>query len=761
MNEPRVQTDPVRSRLLLLAELTLTAATAAAVLSLGRLFVDRPYLPKVVATAVAAHLVAIVCRRCRLNAGITFLVSAAAAALVISWVHLPETTSYGIPTSRTLDLARTQMREAWQAFRDVVAPAPALPGFLLTGSIASWGIAFVADTAAFRARAAVEAIIPATALFIFAGALGAGPQRWGLSALFIAAVLSHWLAQRSHNAASSTTWLAVEGSGVGSMLRTGLALILLGALAAVVVGPNLPGARADSVIKWRAADLDRPSARVTVSPLVDIRTRLVDQSNVEVFRVRSTQRAYWRLTSLEQFDGRIWSSNRRYRPANGTLGSRVDNSQANGAIVRQRFTIGALSSFWLPAAFQPKGINGTSARYDSDSNSLLTEAQTANGLSYEVESVIPSLQASQLLRVPPVAPRQVIDEYTALPPGFSPAVRRLALQIVSGRGLTTQYERAKALQDYFRRPPFVYDLTVQPGHSGSDLENFLFRTHRGYCEQYAGAYAAMARVIGLPARVAVGFTPGESDGNGNFVVYGFNAHAWPEVYLDRFGWVAFEPTPGRGIPGAEAYTGVPEQQADAGNQGSATTLGTTTTTPPPSGGATTTTAVPAPASGSPAAADHRASTWPRRALVAAVLLVLVPLVWVGVLAGIRRVRRRRRAQAAITAESRVLLAWDEVTETLARAGTPCEPWETPVEYARRAGTATGVDRDALHRLAGVATVAGYHRSGVSPAAADDALRSAVALQRAAMELVDRRGRLRHLIDPRPLLRHDDRVTVDQ
>jgi transglutaminase-like putative cysteine protease len=76
----------------------------------------------------------------------------------------------------------------------------------------------------------------------------------------------------------------------------------------------------------------------------------------------------------------------------------------------------------------------------------------------------------------------------------------------------------------------------------------------------------------------VGFTPGESDGNGTFVVHGFNGHAWPEVYLDGFGWVAFEPTPGRGMPGAESYTGIAEQQADVGNQGSATTLATTTTT---------------------------------------------------------------------------------------------------------------------------------------------------------------------------------------
>jgi transglutaminase-like putative cysteine protease len=754
--------NPLRSRLLLLAELSLTGATVVAVLALGRLFEDRPYVPKVVASAVAAHVIAIVCRRLGLTTALTFVVSAIGAVFVLSWVHLPETTNYGIPSSRTLDEAQTQLQEAWRAFGDVVAPAPALPGFLLSCSIASWVIALVADTAAFRARAAVEAIVPATALFIFGGALGAGPQRWGLSALFVAAVLVHWLAQRSYNAASSTTWLAVEGSGVGSMLRTGGVLVVAGAVAAVLIGPNLPGANADSLIKWRAEDLDRPSARVTVSPLVDIRTRLVDQANVEVFRVSSTQRAYWRLTSLEQFDGRIWSSNRHYRPAKGTLGSDVDNSQAQGETVTQHFAIDALSSFWLPAAFHPKHIEGTGARYDIDSNSLLTEEETANGLSYDVESVVPSLQPAQLMAVPAVAPQHIVDEYTALPDDFSPAVRRLALQIVSGRGLTTQYERAKALQDYLRRPPFVYDLSVQPGHSGSDLENFLFRTRRGYCEQYAGAYAAMARVIGLPARVAVGFTPGESDGNGNFVVHGFNGHAWPEVYLDGYGWVAFEPTPGRGMPGAQSYTGVPEQQADPANPNVGTTSTTNTTVAAGGGAGTTTTSAPPNAStGAPQDEQHHSSPWPRRILVAILAVVLIPLLWAGLLAAIRRLRRRRRTQAATTPESRVLLAWDEVTEALALAGTPRQPWETPVEYARRAGSATGIDRESLRRLAGAATVAGFHPNGVSSTAAEDAVLSSVTLQRAATELVDRRGRLRLLVDPRPLLRHDDRVTVDQ
>jgi transglutaminase-like putative cysteine protease len=93
------------------------------------------------------------------------------------------------------------------------------------------------------------------------------------------------------------------------------------------------------------------------------------------------------------------------------------------------------------------------------------------------------------------------------------------------------------------------------------MEEFLSQ-RRGYCEQFAGTYAAFARVLGLPSRVAIGFTPGERRDDGRYYVQGKHAHAWPEIYFEGVGWVPFEPTPGRGVAGAEQYTGVAADQAD-------------------------------------------------------------------------------------------------------------------------------------------------------------------------------------------------------
>ena len=95
------------------------------------------------------------------------------------------------------------------------------------------------------------------------------------------------------------------------------------------------------------------------------------------------------------------------------------------------------------------------------------------------------------------------------------------------------------------------------------MQEFLAQ-RRGYCEQFAGTYAAFARVLGLPSRVAVGFTPGEQRGDGRYYVQGKHAHSWPEIYFAGVGWVPFEPTPGRGNQAAEQYTGVAPAQADGG-----------------------------------------------------------------------------------------------------------------------------------------------------------------------------------------------------
>jgi transglutaminase-like putative cysteine protease len=344
-------------------------------------------------------------------------------------------------------------------------------------------------------------------------------------------------------------------------------------------------------------------------------------------------------------------------------------------------------------------------------------------------------------------PRDVTSTYLNLPTSF-PA-RIVALTRTVTAGATTPYAKAKALQDWFRAN-FTYDETVGPGHDDNALLRFLLLDKRGYCEQFAGSFAAMARAIGLPARVAVGFREGSTDATGTYHVLGRDAHAWPEVFLSGFGWVAFEPTPTRAIPGATSYTGVsPIAPAVPGPT-------TATTTPAP--GAATATTRPANA-GKPdpnrdvnlgtGAANRRRANRPLLAiflglLSAAVLLVLASPVgrWVGH-------RRRRRAAAASPAD-RVVVAWSEATEWLSLAGHGRRRWETPYEYARRpevqwTASEIGVLADSI-------TLATWSGADVAADAADRAEAASAGVRTAVLSRTSRRERLRWAIDPRPRTR---------
>ena len=121
-----------------------------------------------------------------------------------------------------------------------------------------------------------------------------------------------------------------------------------------------------------------------------------------------------------------------------------------------------------------------------------------------------------------------------------------------------RFDKAVALQDLFRSE-FEYSLTKGPEGSGvDDLEAFLTPGNGGrvgYCEQFAASMAVMARVIGIPARMAVGFLKPRSIGDGVWEYSAHDLHAWPELYFDGFGWVRFEPTPGNSAIGAVVHRG--------------------------------------------------------------------------------------------------------------------------------------------------------------------------------------------------------------
>lgn len=750
-----------RRPLVVAAEVGLAAVTLAAVLGMSRLFDGGGWLGPLAANAVAAHVVAAALRRRGLSLPVAGALMVVAAALVATWTSYWSTTVAGIPTGDTWTAMQADLGNAWTLYQHVVAPAPVERGFVLASCIALWFTAYVADWAAFRLWVPFEATLPAGTLFLFTALLGAPRGRGWAVALYAGALLAFLLLHRMVRQDGSSHWVADRRAmGHRSLLTAGAGLGVVAVLAGSVLGPSFPGADSPGVLDPRSLRGD--DSRVTISPLVDIRSRLVDQATVEVFKVRSPERSYWRLTSLERFDGRIWSSSGSYGKADGELPKAVDADVATETF-EQSFSISSLAAIWLPTAYEPRAIavEGLHIRYDEDSATLIVDNDVPNsdGLVYKMTSASPRIAAEDLSGLTGEAPEEIRDRFLALPADFSPRVRGLAEELTAGA--TSPAEQARALQDHLRT--FEYSLNVQPGHSENAIEDFLFETRIGYCEQFAGSFAAMARSIGLPARVAVGFTPGDEDpaDPGLYSVRGEYAHAWPEVFIAGAGWVAYEPTPGRGMPNAEAYTGVPEAQAAASNPGGfdvapPTTAGDTI----PSGPSTTLARNPdanVQAGGPQDGGGGQNDSAPVR-LVLRPLARVAPIVG-GFLLGyallfplgllLRRTLRRRRATTPL---EQIELAWLESVEEAAAVGFQEQPSDTYFERAHHLASALPKAESAAFALAGRLEAGTYSAEGADEDDAVVAQAAAEEIRTATRELAPRLTLVGRWFDPRSLVR---------
>jgi transglutaminase-like putative cysteine protease len=741
------------------AEAALVALSLAVVIGFGRLFSDGSFFPRLAAFAIGAHAVAIVTRRAGWSVTASVGVSLLALGVTVGVALYPDTTFLGIPTGETLSAARADLASVWTEFQSVQAPTPVTTPFLLAAGLSLWWAAFVADWAAFRVWVPFESVVPAGTVFVFSSLFAAHHSQVALTGLFVAAALAFLLVHRVTRQQSSAGWVSEDvRRGTNALLRAGGALAIVAVIAAMIIGPNLPQAHSAAILSWRGAG-SGPSARTTVSPLVDIARRLVDQSAVELFTVRSDRRSYWRLTALDQFDGQIWKSDGSYETADGGLPRGV-NSSADTTIAHQQYSIESLDTIWLPAAYEPRSVDkaSTEVRYEPNTSTLIVGTQVANSntSTYTVQSALPIFDPQQLERAPNPRLDDTLRKDLLLPTEFSPAVVAEAQNAVAGA--STAYDKALALQDYFRNN-FTYDLSVGPGHSDSAIERFLFETKRGYCEQFAGTYAAMARSLGIPARVAVGFTPGDQDPSSpsTYHVRGLHAHAWPEVYIDGQGWVLFEPTPTRGAPNAQQYTHVVEEQATA-NGGATTVVPTTPTTagaPNPALGTATTRPQNEVNTGATSPKTSEPSFWSTKrfggkALIAAVLLPLLALLYAVVVLTVHALHRQRRRRAAAAPDDRVRLAWQESIEALGLLGMSPRHSETPAEFGVRAGSGAGVDGFA--ELAGLLVRSSYSAEGAS---ADDARRAdelSAGVTSTVKALSTPSVRIRAALDPRPVER---------
>jgi hypothetical protein len=343
-----------------------------------------------------------------------------------------------------------------------------------------------------------------------------------------------------------------------------------------------------------------------------------------------------------------------------------------------------------------------------------------------------------------------------LPADFPSDVRATARRITAGAA--SPYERAQALEQFFRDPAqgFQYSLDVDLGpraQSESAISQFL-QNRVGFCVQFASSFAAMARSVGLPARVAVGYTSGRYDSTSHlYRVSTDDAHAWGEVWLAGLGWTRFEPTPASTLPGGSP--GAPSAPAAAGPTASTPATSAPATSTPVSG-------TPVPGSGNAAhvAIDAtRASGgrdgftfgwWFAIALLAGALAGAIVVASVIVVTkGRRRRNRRERSEPAAALTG----AWEEVLDRLGEVGIDRQPSRTPLELA--AYVPGSVPDDVVAPLRDLAEAYSAARYGPTPPDADlvrRAWRDAKSVSSALRAGAGVRERWRRRLDPTPLRR---------
>jgi len=365
--------------------------------------------------------------------------------------------------------------------------------------------------------------------------------------------------------------------------RAALPAAIAGALVVAAAGAAATsGAVAKrSLLDWERWDFyDAPSHPVGVDYVWDSNyggIHFPDKKTV-VLRIRAPERSlYWRATILEGFDGARWFQDLD-REARNVQGQLPPDPLVPGVPrtkwVRQQVEVVALRDEHLVGAASPVQLRlNDHADVELMRGGVLRRRSGSMlpGQGYTIWSAAPEPTARQLAAAPARYPDELerdlqVEPGVAIRPFgdptraeqlgrvfsdpltenlqvYEPLVRE-ARRVTAGS--TSPYAAVVALESWFRSGGgFTYDEQPPRPEGLPPLVDFVTRTKAGYCQHFAGAMALMLRWLGIPARVAAGFTSGKFE-DGVWKVTDHDAHAWVEVWFPRYGWLTFDPTPGRG-----------------------------------------------------------------------------------------------------------------------------------------------------------------------------------------------------------------------
>lgn len=636
---------------------------------------------------------------------------AAVALVVITAVFAPSAAFLGfVPTAGSFAaLVSLGSRSLTEINRDSV-PAPASEALLLAVVVGTAAMTILIDALAATLRRPVLAGLVVAAMLVLPS-IALGPNPWSIAVCafsFFYLIRCGERAFRAEPARPGAAFLVSVGAVLAAVLATALVPGASSLRSANGIGPDETG-------------VGVPGS-TTVSPLVALGADLRQPKAVTVFDYTTTsaEPPYLKLMALNEFSGTTWTRSVPQQQRLRTGAALPPEPGLSGAVaagrVVTRIRISGLISRFLPAPSIVTSVRGLSGDWSLSPADLTiaagrstgAEASTHRGQTYTVDSAVIDPTVAQLDEAGRTIPRAVRADL-ALPSAVPAVITRTARAATAGAA--TPYQEALDLQDYFRDSGFVYSTStpLKEGYDGSGLAviaKFL-SVKSGYCIHFASAMAVMARVLGIPAVIDVGYVPGQlvrelPDGRAEYAVSSNDLHAWPVLYLSGLGWVAFEPTVGTAtIPSysAPSATGLV--------QGSGALAGARSTRAAQqrrllvqSGSGKKTLAHPA--------AQTRALSAAGRVLAWLALAALAGVLAIGAVSSIARQRRRRRRlgyrdrrRSAVASD-----AWDEIRESAIDLGLPVPRNATPRALSRAL-------RECLRNAPGVA--------GSPPAAVDEAI----------------------------------------
>ncbi|MCL3818266.1 transglutaminase TgpA family protein [Aeromicrobium wangtongii] len=611
---------------------------------------------------------------CAVLRGIGFRYVAVVAVVVellaVAWIFVPETLLLLVPTPSTVTALADLAASAREIIVEEQAPVAAAKPIVLVVASSFGLIVIVGDLLLQRRRAAP--LVGGLLLAVFATpALVSGetPPVW----LFVT-VAALWLVLLR----SRTTATGVARAGAGPAVALGAA-----ALAAAVIFPAVTPDVGAVATSW-----GKPPPTVFgrgINPMVELGQNLRRNSTVTslTYTTSFEEPQYLKVATLRDFTGRTWkpAETARNDMFEGEIGINRDIEREAG---KTTITIRNLRSPMLPVPYPSIGtVEGLEGEWNFRKVGLTLETLSSNsrGQTYTVPSLDVQPTAEQMREVRTHSGLS-LQSYLELPDEMPAVIARTAQEVT--RDADNDYDRVMALQEFFRDGEFRYSESAPVADdydgNGVDVIAKFLEVKAGYCVHFSSAMAVMARTLGIPSRVAVGYAPGNAsivDGRTRYENTSNDLHAWDEIYFQGVGWVRFDPT---------VSIGSATRFAEPAN-----TTPNATPTETPDGQET------APVRGADrvddgaAPAPKAADTAPRSAMV-----TLGALVVVGVLPWLVRSLRRRVRLARGRDDVEPL--WRELEDVARDLRVPVSAADTPRGFAARLGQRPGVEAAPLEAL---------------------------------------------------------------